>query len=43
MQMDWKQERQEQEHRDMQYDPNTMWNVEGPNRRREQTEKKNSD
>jgi hypothetical protein len=43
IQMDWKNERQEQEHRDMQYDPHTMWNVEGPNRRREQTEKKLND
>lgn len=42
-QMDWKSDKKEQAYRDTQYDPDTMWNVEGPTRRKEQQVKKASD
>ena len=42
-QMDWKRERGEQEYRDSQYDPETMWNVEEATRRKFLMDKKQND
>jgi len=42
-QMDWKRDQKEQDYRDSQYDPDTMWNVEEPSRRRTLTNKKMND
>lgn len=42
-QMDWKRERTEQDYRDAQFDPDTMWNVEEPTRRRNLMDKKFND
>jgi len=42
-QMDWKKDRKEEDWRQTQYDPDTMWNVEEPTRRKNLYEKKIND